>query len=121
MAEGFEPDDCEAVLIENDTKVRITFRRDSGASREVILPREALPQLVELLISKIESGPLVRIDQGSLRPGQTFVVQGLRVQKISDGSQLLTLTAFLPDQGRSVTIPLELSAKDARELIAMLS
>jgi hypothetical protein len=118
--EAFEPDDCEAVLIENDTKVRITFARDNGTSREVVLPREALPELVALLVGKIERGPIVRIDQGSLRPGQTVAVRGLRVQKISDGSRLLTLTALLPDQGREVTIPLELSPDDARQLIEWL-
>ena len=57
--DAFEPDDCEAILIENDTKVRISFRNDSGASREVTLERRWLPQLVQLLVSKIESGPVV--------------------------------------------------------------
>ena len=116
----FEPDDCEAVLIENDTKVRISFLNDSGASREVVLARQWPPQLVELLIAKIESGSVVPIDQGSLRPGQTFAVRGFQVRRVSDGSRLLTLSADLPDQGRMVTIPLELSPTDAGKLIEML-
>jgi len=116
----FEPNGCEADLIDGGTKVRLSFSRDNGTSREVVLSRAWLPQLVALLIGKIESGPLARIDQGSLRPGQTFLVQGLRVRKISDGSQLLTVSVALPDQDRTVTIPLELTPEDAEALILML-
>jgi hypothetical protein len=116
--EAFEPDECE--VFAEDDKVRIRFARDDGSSREILLQKGQAPSLAELLISKTESSRLVRIDQRSLRPGQTFVVQSFRVQKISDGSRLLTMTVFLSDQNRIVTIPLELSTGNAQLLVQQI-
>ena len=117
----FEPDECEVALSKDGESVRISFRRDNGTSREAVLPRKWLPGLVAQLLAQIEPGSAVPIDQGSLQIGRTFVVQGYNVRKRPDGGCLLTLFVDLPDQGRIVTIPLELSAPEVSEIVAILN
>src|SRR6185437_4409537 len=114
----FEPNDCEAII--DGDRVRLRFSRDNGTSREVILPRAWIPSLVSLLTSQIAPGSAVPIDLQSLRPDQTFQVQGFRVRRNTDGRRLLLVSVGLLDQGRDVKIPFELSPGDARQLVEWL-
>jgi hypothetical protein len=117
----FIPDKCEADLIEGDSKLRLSFRRDDGESREVILPREWAPSFVAQLVSKIGPGQVTPIDPQGLQIGRSFAVQGWTVQKNLDGRRRIILFVDFPDEGRQVHIPFELSANEAQDLRSELA
>jgi hypothetical protein len=98
----------------------LDFRSDSGESRAVVLSREWLPGLIARLMHQIGPEEAVPVDQGSLQVGARFAVQGWQVQRESDGARRLDVIINLPDQGRVVTIPLDLTPPDVQNLIDQL-
>lgn len=100
--------------------ITLTFRADTGESQVVSLNWAQLPTLVAQLVQETGPGQAVPIDQGSLQIGTTYSLQGYQVRRNTDGRRLLTLAIDLPDQGRTVTIPIELSPKEVADLIGML-
>lgn len=118
MTDGeFIPD--EAKIDEDGENIKISFRRDNGASREVSLPKKWLPGFVAQLVSKIEAGQMVPISRGDLQVGRQIAVQGWTIAKHPSGGRRLVLFVDLDD--RVVTIPLELDASDVKSLISELS
>jgi hypothetical protein len=111
----FIPDDTD--FEERDDSIKIFFRRNNDTSREVTLLKKWVPVFVSQLISKIEEGQVVPIDKNSLQIGQSFSVQGWNMTKRQNGGRRLTLFVDLPDHGRVVTIPLELSSSEVAKLI----
>lgn len=57
----FKPNETSVELIEGNN-VKISFHRDNGTNREVVLPRKWLPQFAAQIVSKIEHGQMVPID-----------------------------------------------------------
>ena len=67
------------------------------------------------------ASPRARLpNRGSLQLGATYSLQSYQVQRNTDGRRLLTLAVDLLDQGRVVTIPIELSPVEVAQLIKML-
>lgn len=114
------PDELEILPGPDDDHVTLSFRSDNGDRRDIILDRRQLPAIVGRLAQETGPGQAVPIDKGSLQIGATFAVQGWAVRKATDGSRLLTLMVDLPDPGRVVTIPLELTPADVQALIGQL-
>jgi hypothetical protein len=115
----FEPDEWE-IKVRDADRIGLRFRSDSGKFQEIVLPRSMVPGLIARLVAEIGPGQGVPI-AGSLRPGQTILVQGFGGRRLPDGSAVLTLFVHLPDENRDVTIPLELSATNVVELVAILA
>src|SRR5437763_14237359 len=115
----FEPDEWEIKVHDGD-RIGLRFRSDNGKTREVVVPRSMVPGLIARLVAEIGPGQGVPI-AGSLRPGQTILVQGFGGRRLPDGGAVLTLFVHLPDEGRDVTIPLELSAANVVEFVAILN
>ena len=116
----FRPDEMEVKTEDDGRRVTLTFRADSGEILGVSLTRAQVGATVARLVQETEAGSVVPIDRGSLRIGASFSVQGLQVQKKTDGSRLLTIVVDMPEDRRVVTIPLDLSPADVAELIKML-
>lgn len=114
------PDEMEVGTEENGQRVTLAFRSDSGETQAVSLARAQIPTFVARLLQETEAGSAVPIDRGSLHIGNTFAVQSFHVLRRSDGARLLTLAVDMPDEGRVVTIPLELSPIEVTRLIEML-
>jgi hypothetical protein len=110
----------EAEMSTDGEDVVLDFRSDSGESRAVVLSRQWLPGLIARLMQQIGPDEAVPTDQGSLQVGARFAVQGWQVQHQSDGARRLDVIVNLPDQGRVVTIPLELTPPDVQSLIDRL-
>jgi hypothetical protein len=115
-----QPNECETLIGEDGRQVKLVFRSDDGDSREIVVDRQWLPQLITQLQRRIAPGQAVPINKDSLDIGQTFALQGYQVRRNADGGAILTLFVDLPDQGRVVTIPLDFSSKDVDQLILML-
>jgi len=105
---------------EDGQRVTLTFRADTGESRAVSLTRAQVQSSVARLMQEIGGGQVVPIDRGSLQIGATYSLQSYHVQRNTDGRSLLTLAVDLLDQGRVVTIPIELSPVEVEQLIKML-
>jgi hypothetical protein len=118
--ELFKPDEWKVQAHDAD-HLAVTLACDSGQSLTAILPRATIPGLIERLVGEIGPGQGAAISRLSLRPGLTIQVQGFGGRRHPDGSADLAIFARLPDEGREVTIPLELTAQDVVELIAMLN
>ena len=118
MDDIFEPDGWK-VERHDGVSIKLTLHSDSGRSVSVILPRSTIPGLIARLVAEIGPGQGVPI-AGSLRPGQTILVQGFAAHRQPDGSANLTLFAHLSDENREVTIPLDLSAENVVELVGDL-
>jgi hypothetical protein len=118
MSEPLRPDEME-IRVDGDDIV-LDFKADSGESRVVVLSRKWVPTLLARLMQETEPGQMVPIDRASLQIGASFSVQSWQVQRRSDGARRLTLAVDLPDQGRVVTIPLELSAAEVQSLLDQL-
>jgi hypothetical protein len=114
------PDEMEIGTEEDGQRVTLTFRADTGESRAVSLTRAQVQSSVARLMQEIGGGQVVPIDRGSLQIGATYSLQSYHVQRNTDGRRLLTLAVDLLDQGRVVTIPIELSPVEVEQLIKML-
>jgi hypothetical protein len=117
----FLVDNAAVALNDTGEFAKLVFSRDTGESREVILRREWLPMLVVEIQSKIAPSQATPIDRGSLHMGQNFSLRGFQARRVQSGGATLTLFVDLPDQGRGVTIPLDLTSEDVDTLIKMLS
>jgi hypothetical protein len=121
MAEDdFRPDGVRVQGDDTGQWLRIVFDRNDGTVRQVSFRREWLPTLLSVLQREIAPNQALPIDRASLRPGQDYVVHGYQLAPIEEGA-LLTLNVELPDQARSVTIPLRLSSDDVVAIIAKLA
>jgi hypothetical protein len=108
-----------AVERHDDARIKLILRSDSGESLAAILPCSTIPGLIARLVAEIGPGQGVPI-AGSLRPGQTILVQGFGTRRHPDGGADLTIFAHLPDERRDVTIPLALSAGNVADLVTDL-
>jgi hypothetical protein len=118
MSDEFIPDGVRTQR--SGEYVKIIFERDDGQFRDVVAHRTWLPSLVTCLLNEIGPGQAVPIDKGSLNFGTTYSVQGFQARPASDGSARLTLFVDLPDQGRVVTIPIDLKPEERSQIIQML-
>ena len=116
----FEPDEWE-VEAHGDGTIRLVLRSDSGRTLAAILPRATIPGLIARLVAEIGPGQGAAIAGSLLRPGLTLQVQGFSARRHPDGSADLAILAHLPSERRDVTIPLELSAENVSEFVAMLT
>jgi hypothetical protein len=116
----FEASETDIALSGDGTSVRLIFNDDSRKSREVILRRKWLPMFAAQIQKNIEPGQIVPIDKGSLQIGQSFSLQGFHAHRLSDGGATIVLFVDLPDQGRVVTIPMDMTPKDLSTLLTML-
>lgn len=109
--EPFVPDDFVVLLSEDGKRVTLRFSCDSDEQVLISIPRIHLASLVVEATKLLPPGSAVPIDRDSLRPGTTYSLQGYQ---FSPRPEHLGLTLFvdLPDQGRVVTIPLQLTPKD---------
>lgn len=117
---SFEATETDIALSADGAHVRLIFNDDNGKSREVILLRKWLPAFVAQMQRNIEPGQIVPIDKASLQIGRSFSLQGFQARRFPDGGATITLFVDLPDQGRVVTIPLEMTPKDVSTLLTML-
>jgi hypothetical protein len=113
-------DEMEIGTEEEGQRVTLTFRTDTGETLGVSLTRGQVGVTVARLVQEIGSGSVAPIARGLLQIGASFSVQGFQVQRKTDGARLLTLAVDMPEEGRVVTIPLELSPIEVEELIKML-
>lgn len=116
----FIPDNTLTETSSDGELIRISFLRDDGQSRVVTMHRTWLPQLLAELQSKIAPGQATPINRGSLQIGANFRVQGFQAHRNQDGSAVLTLAIDLTDQGRIVTLPIDLEASEREQIIQML-
>ena len=116
MADEFIPDEVEVFPNNDGKRVKVVFRRDNGESREVVLLKPWLPQLLNQLRPQIAPSSAVQIDKGSLRPGQDFALQGWECNRVPGGGARLVLYIDLPDQGRVATVPMTLDKADVDRL-----
>lgn len=117
----FRPDECETMLSEDGESVKMVLTNDVGERQEAVFDRRWIPSLITQLQRRIVPGQATPIDKDSLRPGQTFSLQGYEIWHEQDGSARLTLFLDLPDQNRVATIPIELTPKDVAAIIERLS
>jgi hypothetical protein len=118
--EPFLVDESDVQIDASGEFVKFIFSRDSGERREVVLRRQWLPALATQIQKNIAPGQAVPIDKGSLQIGANFSLQGFQVRRKSDGGATLTLFVDMPDQGRVVTIPMQMSPADIATLQKML-
>jgi hypothetical protein len=113
-------DECEIESADDGIHVRINFLQNDGASRPVVLLRAQLPQLIGAFQREIAPGSVVPIDQNSLQPGANYKLVGQQARRAPDGSVVLSLYVELPDQRRTVILPLPLSPKDQTDMLKLL-
>ena len=118
--DDFKPDELQFQISRYGEGVRLIFSRYDGQRRTVVLRRSDLPSLVAGAQNLLSPQDAVPIDQDSLRPGTIIRLTGYQ---FSPRGEKLGLTLFLelPDQDRGVTIPLNLSRKDAESIAEQLS
>jgi hypothetical protein len=112
---------CNIESYADGVHMRLNFIDHKDEIRAVVLRREQIPELIGVLQTEIVPGQVVPIDQESLRIGTNYRLQGFGVRKREDNSAQLTLYIQLPEQGRTVTLNLPLTASDVTSLIIHLS
>ena len=119
MADDFLVEAIETT--ETAETITLIFQNRAGERRSATLPRSRLPPLLSLLQSKTEVGSVTPIRPGSLFVGQRFALQGYHIVRNADQSAQIIFYVRLPDEGdRGVTVPLDLTAEEARELAKAL-
>ena len=111
---------CDIGTNDEGTHIRFRFIDDVNQQRHVVMAKQNIPLLLAALQKEIVSGSVVPIDRGSLRIGADFQVQGYQCQRKEDGSAVLTVMINLPEQGRTVTLPIDFPAEDAKSLAGHL-
>jgi hypothetical protein len=101
--------------------VRFTFLDRNNERREMFFHQSRLPTLMGVIQAEIAPGTLVPIDQGSLQIGANYRLAGDEMRKNPDLSARLILHIELPDQGRTVLMPLSLSQEEVTSLVSYLS
>ncbi len=115
MADDFRVEAIETT--ETGETITLAFQNQAGERRPVTLPRSKIPLLLSLLQSRTEAGSATPIRPGSLFVGQRFALQGYHVSRNPDQSAQIIFYVRLPDENdRGVTVPLDLSPEEAREL-----
>ena len=114
----FEPDDLQFQESDDD-QIRMIFAKNSGEHRTVVVRRENLASLFAGIQRLLPAGDAVPIDRDSFRAGTTIRVTSYQFSP-RETEFRMTLFVDLPDQGRSVTIPLHFSRKDAKSIIEQL-
>jgi hypothetical protein len=111
-SEPFLATGCDVAYHEDGVHVRLTFIRDKGESQAIFLDRAGLSQLALALRKETLSGSIVPIDQASMTIGLNYRVVGHQVGFLPDRTIKLTVFLDLPDQGRTLSLSLALSADD---------
>src|SRR5277367_6259725 len=119
--EDFVISGCDVQEHPDGKRLRLTFVGEGDKTRSVVMNREGVPLLVGALHSKIGHGTVVPIDKDSLRAGTNIQVQGWDLTNRPDRSVRLTIYVDMIDQGRVVTIPVELSRENVTALIHQMS
>lgn len=119
MSDDFRPDQVEIEEV-GTTEVRLVFSQDGGARQAVVLSKTQLLPIFVDLQAHIATGSGAPINMASLRPGMTIVVTSLGFGPRADHFRL-TAIADLPDEGRTVTIPLNFSRKEVDECVKAMS
>jgi len=107
---------CNIGKHEDGVHLRLRFMEDSGQTRDIVINRRDIPPLLASLQQEIVAGSVVPIDRGSLRIGADFQAEGYQCKRKSDGSATLTVAISLPEQSRTVTLPIDLPPQDAKSL-----
>jgi hypothetical protein len=120
--EEFIADQLEVAGSDDGTRVLLVFSRDdTSETREVVLRKSWLPQLLNMVRPHIDPSSAVPIDKNSLRPGQDFALQGWECKRVPGGGARLVLYIDLPDQGRVTTVPMTLDKTDVERLRQQLT
>ena len=105
--------------IDGNGFVLLSFRRDSGDTRDVVVRQSVLPQMISQLQTRIAPGQGAPIDLASFRAGRSFALRGMEARGGKTGANQLTLFVE-PEPGRVVSIPIDLSDNDRASLLEML-
>jgi hypothetical protein len=103
-----------------DDAITLTFTDNADRECALRLERAQLAAYVALLVKEVEADQVVPIDQDSLRIGEDIEIQGWQVEKHTGGARCLVLFAHLPDQRRTVSIPLTMYRDEVTDLIDQL-
>lgn len=114
------PTETETMSSPDGKSLRIVFRQDDGKEAAIHMARVHLPQLITVLQREMPPGQATPIDRRSLQIGVNFSLQGYEVRQRPNGHKCLVLMVDLLDQGRVVSIPLDLSPQDVETIIKML-
>jgi hypothetical protein len=115
MADDFWVEAIEST--ETVETITLIFENPAGQRRPATLLRSRIPLLLSFLQSRIEVGSVTPIPPGAPFAGQRFALQGYQVSRNADQSARIILYVQLPDEGdRGVTIPLDLTPEEARQL-----
>lgn len=101
-------------------RTKLSFESDADGLVEVVVETDFLTMILAQIRKEIESTVVTPIDRGSLKPGQSLQTRGFHVDQLPNGGAVLVIHADLLDEGRVVTIPLELSREAAKDLKRML-
>lgn len=115
---SLRPDSVE--IERSEDSITLVFMTDSGERQAVELRQVQIEALLARLAKESRPGSLVPIDRESLNIGQSISIQGWQVEKRGDGARRLVLHVDLPDQGRTVSIPLFLPPGEVADLIKEL-
>jgi hypothetical protein len=101
--------------------ITLIFENQAGERRPVTLLRSRIPLLLSFLQSRIEVGSVTPTRPGSPFADQRFALQGYHVSRNADQSAQIIFYVRLPDEGdRGLTVPLDLTPQEARELAKAL-
>lgn len=102
------------------TQMRVEFSDDAGNIVAAIIPAEAAPLLLRQvhdgIVSTQQATSVTPASMSQLMLGQQFHLDGHTVRRQQDGG--IVLTAFLRIENRVVTLPMEFSEEEARDIAA---
>lgn len=117
----FHPDEMDVATSQDGRSIRLLFSKDSGERQAIIIPAQGAALLLQQLQKRTGRTVGLPASKGSLQFGETFSLAGVQIGPRPEGGAMLTLAIDLLDQGRVVTLPIELPPKDLEQLVANLS
>ena len=116
----FIVDGCDVERHSDGAHVRLNFVSDIAGTRSVVLRRDRIPQVLAALQNEIVPGHMTSIDNQSLQIGADYQLEGYQFAKTPNGGLELMMFVNLPDEGGTVTVTLDIPAKDVADLIKPL-
>ena len=80
----FRPSEVETLMCEDGESIKMVLTNDAGEKQEAVFDRRWVPFLITQLQRRIVPGQATPIDRDSLRPGQTFSLQGYEIRHEKD-------------------------------------
>jgi hypothetical protein len=106
--------------IDGAGNVLLSFRKDTGETRRIVVRQTVIPQLITQLQARIARAQGAPNEVASPQPERIFALRGMQTHVGPNGVDQLILSVE-PEPGRFISLPIALTPEDRQSLIESLN